>query len=324
MTLRGAWRRLLHNAEATARPFPSMSTVLDPLVIGLLLAAGLMHASWNAILKSDATDRVTTFGVIMLSGAVIGGLMAPFLPWVAAPAWKWMAASTAIHIFYYFFLLQAYAHGDLSHTYPIARGMGPLLVALFSGRLLGETLRAQDVAGVVLLSIGLIALAMPSRRMPHVPATPDAVRRHRLATLFALLTGLTIAGYIVVDGLGVRAAGPTLEHKVAYIAWLNVIEGPWLFLFALARRRASLVAYLQRGWWRGAAGGAIAALGYGIAIWALSQGPMAHVAALRETSVLFGALMGTFLLREPFGARRVVAAAVIVCGLILMNGPPLF
>jgi drug/metabolite transporter (DMT)-like permease len=302
-----------------------MSTVLDPLVIGLLLAAGLMHASWNAILKADLTDRLTTFGVIMLSGMVLGAAMVPFLPAIEPAAWKWLFGSVVIHVFYYFFLLRAYAHGDLSHTYPIARGLGPLLVALFSGRLLGEELRPQDIAGVILLSGGLIALAMPGRRAAGAPtATIEAVRRHRLATLFAALTGLTIAGYIVVDGLGVRAAGPTLEHKLSYIAWLNVTEGPWLFVFALFRRRSSVLGYLRRGWWWGAAGGAIAALGYGIAIWALSQGPMAHVAALRETSVLFGALMGTMLLGEPFGPRRVAAAAVIVSGLVLMNGPRLF
>ncbi|HJQ58815.1 MAG TPA: EamA family transporter [Vineibacter sp.] len=302
-----------------------MSTVLDPMVIGLLLAAGLMHATWNALLKSDTTDRLTTFGIIMASGMVLGGLILPFLPAIDASAWKWLVGSTIIHVFYYFFLLRAYAHGDLSHTYPIARGLGPLLVALFSGRLLGEALRVQDIAGVILLSAGLIALAMPARRLPGAPrSSPEAVRRHRLATAFAILTGLTIAGYIVVDGLGVRAAGPTFEHKVAYIAWLNVVEGPWLLLFALLRRPEAVFAYMRRGWWRGAAGGTIAAIGYGIAIWALSQGPMAHVAALRETSVLFGALMGTLLLGEPFGPRRVAAAAVIVAGLVLMNGPRLF
>jgi drug/metabolite transporter (DMT)-like permease len=325
VTLVVAARRLAgQNRTNVSSPSP-MSTVLDPLVIGLLLAAGLMHASWNAILKSDATDRLTTFGVIMLSGMVLGCLLVPFLPWIEPAAWKWLIGSMLIHLFYYFFLLQAYAHGDFSHTYPIARGLGPMLVAVFSGRLLGEALRAQDVAGVVLLSAGLIGLAMPGRRGAGAHrATVDSFRRHRLATLFAALTGLTIAGYIVVDGLGVRAAGPTLAHKISYIAWLNVVEGPWLFLFALSRRRAAVAGYLRRGWWRGAAGGTIASLGYGIAIWALSQGPMAHVAALRETSVLFGALMGTLLLGEPFGPRRIAAAAVIVSGLVLMNGPRLF
>ncbi|QQS12545.1 MAG: EamA family transporter [Rhodospirillales bacterium] len=296
-----------------------MSLVLDPLVIGLLLAAAIMHASWNALLKADRTDRLATFGIIMLSGTFLGGVFVPFLPAPAVESWPWLAASVTIHLFYYFFLLKAYAHGDLSHTYPIARGLGPLLVALFSGRLLGEELRVQDVAGVALLSLGLIALALPAR-----PSAAPRAGNHRLATVYAVLTGISIAGYIVADGSGVRAAGPTLEHKLAYIAWLNVLEGPWLLVVALILRRGAVVAYLRGAWWRGAAGGAIATVGYAIAIWALSQGPMAHVAALRETSVLFGALLGTLLLGEPFGRRRVVAAGVIVAGLVLMNGPRLF
>lgn len=302
-----------------------MSTILDPLVIALLLAAALMHASWNAILKSERTDRLATFGVIMGMGTVMGGVLVPFLPMIESGAWQWMVASVLIHVFYYVFLLKAYEYGDLSHTYPIARGSGPLLVALLSGRLLGEALRVQDVLGVVLLSAGLIALALPQRRGPSAePATPEARRRHRLATLFAMLTGVTIAGYILADGMGVRAAGPSLEHKISYIAWLNFLEGPWLMIFALMRRPQAVLGYLRTGWWRGACGGSIAHIGYGIAIWALAQGPMAHVAALRETSVLFGALMGALLLGEAFGVRRVIAAAVIVSGLVLMNAPRLF
>ena len=302
-----------------------MSTVLDPLVIALLLAAALMHASWNAILKSDRGDRLATFGVIMAMGTLQGAILVPFLPMVDPAAWKWAACSVAVHILYYVFLLKAYAYGDLSHAYPIARGSGPLLVAVFSGRLLGEALRVQDVLGVFLLSAGLIALALPERNGHADEAvSPEARRRHRLATLFALLTGVTIALYIVADGLGVRAAGPTLEHKISYIAWLNLLEGPWLLVFAIWRRPRAVFGYLRTHWHRGVAGGLVAHGGYGIAIWALSQGPMAHVAALRETSVLFGALMGALLLGESFGRRRVTAAGVIVAGLVLMNAPRLF
>lgn len=302
-----------------------MATVLDPLVIALLLAAAVMHASWNAILKSDRADRLATFGVIMAMGALQGAILVPFLPMIDPAAWKWAACSVAAHLLYYVFLLKAYAYGDLSHAYPIARGSGPLLVAVFSGRLLGEALRSQDVLGVVLLSAGLIVLALPERDGRATgEASPGARRRHRLATLFALLTGVTIALYIVADGLGVRAAGSTLEHKISYIAWLNLLEGPWLLLFAIWRRPRAVVGYLRTNWHRGVAGGLVAHGGYGIAIWALSQGPMAHVAALRETSVLFGALMGALLLGESFGRRRVAAAAVIVAGLVLMNAPRLF
>jgi len=292
--------------------------VVAPLVVVLLLAAALMHATWNALLKADRSDRLATFGVIMTTGTVMGLVAVPFLPMIEFAAWKFLATSVIVHVAYYTFLLKAYSYGDLSHTYPIARGLGPLLVALVSGQLIGEHLRVQDVGGVVLLSAGLVALALPSKGM--VSASGG---RHGLATLFAVLTGVTIAAYIIADGLGVRAAGPTFEHRIAYIAWLCVLEGPWLLVLAIALRPATVWSHLRRHWWRGAIGGVIANTGYGIAIYALVLGPMAHVAALRETSVLFGALMGTVLLGEPFGARRVVAAAVIVAGLLLMNGPQL-
>ena len=292
--------------------------VVAPLVVVLLLAAALMHATWNALLKADKSDRLATFGVIMTTGTVMGLVAVPFLPMIEFAAWKFLATSVIVHVAYYTFLLKAYSYGDLSHTYPIARGLGPLLVALVSGQLIGEHLRVQDVGGVVLLSAGLVALALPSKGM--VSASGG---RHGLATLFAVLTGVTIAAYIIADGLGVRAAGPTFEHRIAYIAWLCVLEGPWLLVLAIALRPATVWSHLRRHWWRGAIGGVIANTGYGIAIYALVLGPMAHVAALRETSVLFGALMGTVLLGEPFGARRVVAAAVIVAGLLLMNGPQL-
>jgi drug/metabolite transporter (DMT)-like permease len=297
---------------------PASSTVLDPLVIGLLLLAALMHASWNAILKSDNTDRLATFSVIMLAGFVLALPALPFLPMVEPAAWKWLMASVLIHLAYYYCLLRAYALGDLSHTYPIARGSGPLLVAMVSGQLIGEELRTQDVAGVLLLTVGLLALARPAG---GYGGRGEGAGTHRKATLFAALTGVTIAAYIIADGLGVRAAGPTAEHRVAYIAWLNILEGPWLFFMALALRRQALFTYLRGAWWKGALGGTIATLGYGIAIYSLALGPMAHVAALRETSVLFGALMGTMLLGEPFGRLRVVAAFIIAAGLVLMNGP---
>jgi drug/metabolite transporter (DMT)-like permease len=293
--------------------------VVEPLIVGLLLLAALMHASWNAILKSDQSDRLATFGLIMTTGTMMGLCAVPLLPWIEPAAWKYLVASVLIHVLYYTFLLKAYSYGDLSHTYPIARGLGPLLVALVSGRFIGEHLRTQDIVGVLLLSFGLIALAMPLRNVVPRPGS-----RHGLATLFAVLTGITIAAYIIADGLGVRSAGPTFEHRLSYIAWLCVVEGPWLLVLAIVIRPKTIWTHLRRTWWRGVIGGTIANVGYGIAIYALVLGPMAHVAALRETSVLFGALMGTLLLGEPFGVRRVAAAFVIVSGLVLMNGPALF
>jgi drug/metabolite transporter (DMT)-like permease len=295
---------------------------LDPVVIGLLLMAGLMHATWNALLKSDTGDRLTTFGTIMFVGGVIGLLLAPFLPFPEAAAWPWLIGSLLIHILYYVFLLKAYETGDLSHTYPIARGMGPLLVAAVSGRLLGEHLAWSEVVGVAIVSGGIVALALPQRRRLKAGQVhdPEVRRRHRLATMYAMLTGVTIAAYIIVDGIGVRVSEDP-RARISYIVWLFVIDMPWLLLWAFVARPGVAGPHLRRMWWKGAIGGTIACIGYAIAIYAMSLGPMAHVAALRETSVLFGALMGALLLRESFGWRRIAAAAAIVAGLTLMNWP---
>jgi drug/metabolite transporter (DMT)-like permease len=304
-----------------------MNTVLDPVVIGLLLAAALMHATWNALLKSDTGDRLATFGIIMLTGSLVSLPFVFFLPFPPKTAWMWLGASVLIHNFYYYFLLKAYATGDLSHTYPIARGLGPLLVAIFSGRLLGEYLRFQDGVGVARVSLAIIALAAPQRGAGGEMLSAALRGQHRRATLYAVLTGITIAGYLFSDGLGVRASGPSFEHKMSYIAWLNVCEGPWLICVALYRRPLTVTAFLKRGprgWWRGAAGGTVATVGDAIANWARAAGPIAHVAAVLESSVLFAAAMGALLLGEPFGRLRIVAAAVIVSGLVLMNGPTLF
>src|SRR3954464_2288634 len=132
---------------------------LTPLVTALVLCAALMHASWNALVKSD-TDRLASFGLVILAGALMGLAIAPLVPLPADAAWKWISASTAIHVFYFFFLLRAYAHGDLSHVYPIARGLGPTLVAIFSGALVGEQLAVYEGLGVALVSTGILTLAL--------------------------------------------------------------------------------------------------------------------------------------------------------------------
>ncbi len=280
---------------------------LDPTIVGLVLLAALMHASWNAVVKSDK-DRLLSMGVVMVAGALWGAAIAPFLPWPNFVAWPYMIASVIIHNFYYFFLLRAYAHGDLGHVYPIARGLGPLLVALASGYVLGEALLLHEIIGVLLISGGIIGLSFAGGM--------QALFRDRWGTFFAVLTGCTIAGYTVVDGLGARASG----NALSYIAWLNITEGPWVLLIGFWKRGPNVAwAHVRQYGLRSAIGGVVAAMGYGIVIWALKQGNMAHVAALRETSVLFATLMGVFLLHEAFGWHRVVAAIFIVGGLILMN-----
>jgi drug/metabolite transporter (DMT)-like permease len=281
---------------------------LEATVAGLILFSALVHAIWNAIVKSDS-DRLLSFGVVMLVGCLIGCAAVPFVRFPAPEAWPWLIGSALIHVFYYFFLLRAYAHGDLSHVYPIARGSAPLLVAILAGRLAGEALTPRETIGLMLVSAGIVGLAF-ARGLPRLG--------EGRALAYALLTGVTIAGYSVVDGIGARLSGDPL----GYIAWLNAIEGPWVFAFAVWRRGGATLPYLRAFWWRGAIGGVIATLGYGIAIWAASLGAIAHVTALRETSALFGALIGAFILRESFGWRRVAAAVVMVGGLLLMNLRP--
>lgn len=280
---------------------------LDPTVVGLVLLAALLHASWNAVVKSDR-DRLLSMGMVMLAGAAFGAAVAPMLPMPDVAAWPYMLGSIFIHNFYYYFLLRAYAHGDLGHVYPIARGLGPLLVALVSGTLLGEHLLLHETIGVLLISLGIFSLSMANGW--------TSLLRDGQGTLFAVLTGITIAAYTVVDGLGARAAG----NPLSYIAWLNVTEGPWVLLVGLWRRGSTTtLQHIRLYGRRSAIGGVVAAIGYGIAVWALSLGAMAHVAALRETSVLFAALIGTFLLGERMGYRRIAAALCIVVGLVLMN-----
>ncbi len=278
---------------------------VDPSVAGLVLLAALMHASWNAVVKSDP-DRLASFGLVMLAGCIFGVVMAPFVPMPAPEAWPYLIASVLIHVFYYVFLLRAYAHGDLSLVYPIARGLGPTLVAVMSGTVVGEFLNFRESVGVLLVSLGIAGLAF-GRGIPNFS--------ERRAILLAVCTGVTIAAYTVVDGLGARHSG----NALSYIVWLNLLEGPWVFVFAMWRRGPAIFDYIRVYWWRGTAGGIVATIGYGIAIWAASLGAIAHVSALRETSVLFASLMGTFLLGERFGMLRVASAFVLVAGLLAMN-----
>lgn len=281
---------------------------LDPGVAALVLLSAFLHASWNAIVKSDR-DQLLSLALVLVAGMLIALAALPFVPPPTGAAWRYLALSAVVHNTYQVLLLRSYAHGDLSHVYPIARGIAPLLVAGASGRLVGEHLAAGELAGVALLSLGILSLTFGDG-LPRGSAWRP--------TVLALLTGLAIAAYTVLDGLGARRAGSAF----GYIAWLNVLQGPWMMLVAIQRRGRALLPTLARGWWRGMGGGVIATLGYGIVIWALGRGAIAHVAALRESSVLFAALMGMLLLNESFGVRRVLASTVVVAGLVLMNVTP--
>jgi phosphonate utilization associated putative membrane protein len=274
-----------------------------PLVAAVLFGA-LLHASWNAMVKSSS-DKALDTAVIHLVGSLVA---LPLLLIVGVPpsaSWPYIGASVIIHIGYYIALTGAYKHGELGLTYPLMRGTAPLLVALSATLTVGETLSPVSWAGVIGVTCGVLALGL-SR---HAMNSPRAMA-------FALTNAVVIAVYTVVDAIGARASGNALQYVVA----LFVLDG-WPFAMMVLARRGFAVAwpYARR---RAPVAliGASASLGsYGIALWAMTRAPVATVAALRETSVLFAALLGTWLLKEAFTVRRAVGTAAIVAGVMALR-----
>lgn len=265
-------------------------------VMLLVLLGALLHASWNAIVKSGG-NKLGETGLIAGGGALVALLALPFIPLPAAASWPWLAASVAIHQLYYALVAAAYRAGDMGHTYPLMRGTAPLLVALVSAPLLGETLSAHAWIGVMLICGGILLLAL------HRHAAPRA-------TVMALANALVIAIYTLIDGTGTRLSG----NAISYVLWLTLLEAfpllTWLWLrdgqrFQRQLRQRGAIALI---------GGTCAIGSYGFALWAMTQAPVATVAALRETSVLFAVAIATFVLREVTGPRRIIAGILVVAG----------
>jgi drug/metabolite transporter (DMT)-like permease len=277
---------------------------LTPAVIAVVIGAGALHACWNAIAK-QVQDRLMAFAWIGIAATIAGGavLLITGMPYRAAIGFA--IASAVIHVGYDLALMNSYRLGAFNQTYPIARGTSPLLVAVGAYFLAGEHLNAVAVIGIATLAGGLTSLALSSGRLTRqdVPAVGAAI-----------LTGLTIAGYTIVDGLGVRRAG----DPWAYTALLFALQGPPLAVVAAIRRPAA--SWRDRsGTERGLAAGILCVVAYGIVLWAQTKAPLAEVAAIRETSVVFAALIGMAALGEDFGKRRVAAAMVIATGIVLIG-----
>lgn len=279
---------------------------LDPSIIAFVLLAAGMHAGWNALMKV-ATDRVVAMVLVNAMCAALGLILILMTDAPHRDSWPYLAATAAVHQFYFVFLVMAYQAGDLSHVYPIARGSGPLLVALLSGPLVGESLATGQAVGVVLTSLGIASLALAQRGVVRVQNLSPA--------LWALAVGLTIAMYTIIDARGVRAS----HSPLGYVGWLFVLNG-LCFVFWIGARPPSLFAAAVRQTWRQWMGGGLLTTGsYGITLWCYSIGAVAPMAALRETSVIFAAFIGSRLLGESFGARRVFAAAIVAAGVIAMS-----
>ncbi|MDJ0936945.1 MAG: EamA family transporter [Kiloniellales bacterium] len=283
--------------------------VLDAGVLSLVLLAAVLHASWNALVKAGEDKLVMQTLVISVHGYLAMPLLF-FLPLPDPASWPYLGLSALIHFVYYAGVIGAYRHGDLSQVYPIARGSAPALVALGAWILAGEALSAAELLGVFTVSLGIVSLTGLPRQLRG-----QGDGREAKAIGFALLTGATIASYTLADGLGVRESG----HALSYILWLFALEAVPLTAFTLWRRRGRVVAAFKPHLKAGVIGSLLSGLAYGIVIWAMSVAPMAHVVALRETSVLIAAIIGTRLLREPFGRKRIAAAAVVAAGAILLE-----
>jgi len=285
-------------------PAPPPRSALSLTVSLAVLLAALLHASWNALIKGGRDVLLDTSAIVVGAGV----LAIPFLFVVPVPAresWPFIAASVTIHLAYYYLLVAAYRVGDLSLVYPLMRGVAPLLTAVLGVFLLGEVPSALGWTGMLAISGGVFLLAY--RALGHAPS--------RAAISFALTNAAVIAAYTLVDGTGARRAGDAW----GYIVWLFVLDMLPFSLFMLATRRAQFVSFLRANALRGLAGGALSAGAYAISVWAMTRAPVALVASLRETSVLFATLLGARLLRERLTARRWAGVAAVVAGVLALK-----
>jgi phosphonate utilization associated putative membrane protein len=285
-----------------------MTGLTWPVVLAVLFGA-LLHASWNAVVKSGE-DKALDTALIHVIGCVVAMPVLAVAGLAPSPAWPWIAASLAVHTGYFIALAGAYKHGDLGFAYPIMRGLAPLLVALASGSIIGEALPLGGWLGVIGISAGVLLVGL-SRGGLAGGSQGHALR-------WALLNAAIIALYTVIDGFGVRASGNALQY-VATLFLVNSLPYFLLVMWRRGERRPQAWAYM-RGRWKIALLGSIASAGsYGIALWAMTRAPVAAVAALRETSVLFAALIGAQWLKEGFGPRRAAGTALIACGVVALR-----
>jgi drug/metabolite transporter (DMT)-like permease len=274
-------------------------------VFAAVLLAAALHAGWNALVKI----RLDPFLAMTLIAAACGVIALPALLFTGLPqaaAWPWIAGSLVFHLGYYLFLAEAYRLADMSQIYPIARGAAPLMTACVSSFVVRDPISAGAACGIGMLAIGVLLISLRGHRRLAPPP--------RAAIVWALATAATICAYTILDGIGARAAGS--PH--AYAAALFALDALPMLLICLLRQGAGAAAALSFVI-PGMAGGAMSLAAYWIVIWAMTVAPIALVAALRETSVLFGGVIAIVYLKEPATPIRLAAAGAIVAGLIAMR-----
>ena len=270
-----------------------------------VLAAAAMHAVWNALLKV----RLDRFASISLMSFGMGIISVPFLPFVAVPSgvtWGWLLTSVALHTGYKYYLTRAYETGDLALAYPLARGTAPLITTLGGALLLAEMPGSLTLLGILLLSGGVFLMSLRGRTLSGLGGR---------SVFYALLTSVFIAGYTLSDGSGARSA----ETAISYALWLFLLEGIWSMIFCIFLRGPQVIRVMLPEWKIGLGGGLLSAIAYGIAMWAMTKAPIAAVAALRETSILFAMIISATFLGEKLSRARIVAALFIGCGVAALR-----
>jgi len=281
---------------------------MAPEVALIVIFAAALNAGWNALIKVSG-DKIASMASVTFMGAVVSAMVLPFVPLPDPASWPLLALAIVLHTAYHFALPIAYKHGDLGLIYPISRGSAPLLVTLGAAIFAGESLGAPALLGVLFLSAGVMALALDRKGRGGNGGR---------AVPLALLTGLCIAAYTLVDGLGARQAGSVMGFAVL----LTIGDGLLTFVIALFWKSKEIGAVFRSQWKSSALAGGMQVGSYWMIIWAMALAPLGAVSALRETSVLFAALISTLLLKEGFGVWRFVSAGMIACGVWLTRYKP--
>jgi drug/metabolite transporter (DMT)-like permease len=275
-------------------------------VVLIVLLGALLHASWNAVVKSSGDKLLNIVMVVTVAGVAAAAAL-PFFAQPMQASWPYLAASAVLQVVYIVLVSKAYKHGDMSLAYPLMRGTAPLIVALASGPLIGESLPALRWLGVLLVSSGVIAMALESRQRGEGAGRTAAV---------ALLNACFIAAYTVTDGIGVRLSGA----PIAYTLWIFTVHGAALLLWAMVRQPLLFGAHLRKRFGTAVFGAFATLASYGSALWAMSLNvPVASVSALRETSIIFAAALSVILFGERLGGWRWAGIALICCGVAVIR-----
>lgn len=287
-------------------------------VVAVVLAAAVLHVLWNTLVKVSPDGYLATV-LIAGGGAVFCAAALPFLPPIDGSAWINVLGSVVAQTIYYPLVAAAYRAGDMGQTYPLMRGTAPLLVAVVSGPIIGEHLTGTEWIGVAIICCGIwgIGLGARTRGGDRSADTTLGSGRFRIprATALALINAVVIATYTLIDGAGVRASGA----PATYTAWIFLFTALPMLTFTVVRRRGELVATVRKRWWVAVVGGAGNVGAYGLVLWAMTKAPVAAVAALRETSILFATVTAILILKERADRYRVGSAVVIAAGAIVLR-----